>query len=716
MALPVHRPQADFPAGGAENFGPIHRIETPLEHAQALWPGFAIGNPFGNKSVLRNRSLGESGTDSREQLLRRSAGTHLTGHAGARCDELLFVRSNSTPQDKASDIGEIKNYLSRLEGQDDKFLSVNTFFGRRRHENLKCLTALMVDLDLGKAASKGSDYQGDFMRLRQDALDLLSGAGIPSPNFAVHSGKGVHLYWLFDQIVPAKAFPRWRVCMKVMIDLLAKVGADEAVKDATRVLRLVGTINTTAPMHCRRVTAEVLVSSRYSFDFLADQILPLTRSELDAQRLERAKKLLDIGPEQARRRVTVRPAGSGETKPGRRYSATAIDRLGDLSLLAKTAYPEGVHEGSRDKYLFAATCHLAWICRSETLEAQMLAWKSEHVPSITDDEAKLIMGAAIRRAHAAHEDIAAGIFKSVFDDARYVLSAGSLWEQFGDDINRAGLLDQMKVILPMELRLERKKAAQKAKSADHYTGQGIRQSNMPKAQRAHELKSQGLSLRGIAEQLGVAPKTVGAWLAIELNPAKDPAQPHVTPPPHSSPPASESYPQANTTIPLLPKSSLNNGEAKQFSPVPSLMGPALLKKIEKLRPKSLHQAPSEQLSLIGPVVATINDAKPIESVERKVWIHDQAVVVALRQMPIEETLRRLGLYFKMDVGYSPKDSAKSTRLHVTMPEGHVIELVCTGLLWFDKSGQKGAFGSIDLAMHLMGWTVREALAHLHPEK
>lgn len=715
MAHPVHSPTANSPSSGSEAFGPIHSIDTPLEHAQVLWPGFANGNPFGNKSVLRNRSLGE-GTDSHEQLIRRSDGTHLATHAGSRCDELLFVRSNTTPQDKASDIEEVKNYLLRLQGQDDKFLSVNTFFGRRRHENLKCLTALMLDLDLGKAASKGNDYHGDFMRLRQDALDLLTGAGIPSPNFAVHSGKGVHLYWLFDQIVPAKAFPRWRACLKVMIDLLAKVGADEAVKDATRVLRLVGTINTTAPMHCRRVTAEIFVSSRYSFDFLADQILPLTRSELDAQRLERAKKLLDIGPEQARRRVTVRPAGSGETKPGRRYSATAIDRLGDLSLLAKTAYPDGVHEGSRDKYLFAATCHLAWICRSETLEAQMLAWKSEHIPSITDDEAKLIMGSAIRRAHTAHEDIAAGIFKSVFDDARYVLSATCLWEQFGDDIYRAGLLDQMKVILSTELRSERKKAAQKAKSSDHYTGQGIRQSNMPKAQRARELKSQGLTLRAIAEQLGVAPKTVSAWLAIELPTTGDLAQHHSTHALHSSTPASESYPQAKARIPLLPKSSLNNGVAKQVLTVPSLMGQALLQKIENLRLKSPRQAPSEQSSLISPVVATVDTVKPVDSVGAKVWRHDRAEVVALRKMPIEETLRRLGLYFKRDMGYSPKDSAKSVRMHVTMPEGHVIELVCTGLLWFDKTGQQGAFGSIDLAMHLMGWTVREALAHLHPEK
>lgn len=710
MARPAHSSPANPSISGLGYFKPITSIASPLEHTQALWPGFTEGNPHGNKSVLRNRSIEEGRADTREQLLRRTSGPTLTGHVGARCDELLFVRSNTSPQDKFSDIREIENYLIGLDGQEDKFISVNTFFGRRRHENLKCLTALIVDLDLGKAFSKGNDYQGDFMRLRQDALDILSCAGIPIPNFSVQSGKGVHLYWLFDQIVPAKAFSRWRACLKVMIELLAKVGADEAVKDATRVLRLVGTINTTAPMHCRRVTSEIFVTDRYSFDFLADQILPLTRSELDAQRQERAKKLLDIGPEQARRRVTVRPAGSGETKPGRRYSATAIDRLGDLGLLAKTAYPDGIEQGKRDSYLFAATCHLAWICRPETLEAQMLAWKNEHVPSITDDEAKLIMGSVLRRAVTAHEDIKAGIFKSVFDDARYVISAASLWEQFGDDITRSGLLDQMRVILPSGLRDERKKEAQKAKSLDHYTGLGIRKSNLDKARQAHELSAQGQTVRAIAAQLSVAPKTISAWLAIELNPVAT-ATPLAIPAP-SAP--DKSYPQPKAFKPLLPKSSLNNGEAKQFSSGPSLMGPALVPKIENLRHKTPSQAPVEQLPLLAPAEQqTSPSARPApDAAVTKVWRHDQGKVVALRELPIPETLKRLGLYFKVDVGYVPKDSAKSERLHVTLQEGQVIELVYTGLLWFDKTREKGAFGSIDLAMYLMDWSVREALSNL----
>ena len=48
---------------------PITRIDTPYEHALALWPGLADGNPFGNKSVLRDFSDSEWGLRSKSSRL-----------------------------------------------------------------------------------------------------------------------------------------------------------------------------------------------------------------------------------------------------------------------------------------------------------------------------------------------------------------------------------------------------------------------------------------------------------------------------------------------------------------------------------------------------------------------------------------------------------------------------------------------------------------------
>lgn len=731
--------------------GPLTAITTPLEHVAALWPGFAEGRPFGNKSLLVDRYASQA-PHIREQLVRRTTvkGTTLTGHEGARRDELLFVRSNTTLDEREADIKAITLHLQGLKGQSDKFISVNTFFGRRTHDNLKALTACIVDLDLGKALEQGRDYRGDFMHMRQDALDAILAAGIPEPNLAVHSGKGVHLYWLFDRIVPAAAFTRWQACVKALIELLRPVGADPAVKDSTRVLRLVGTINSSAPGHCRTVTAQVLRSQRHSFDFLADQILPVPRIELQAQRKVRQALLIELGPEQARRRalaaakLQTASAGAKPKRAGRRYSSTAIDRLGDLTLLAKTLYPEGIEEGKRDQYLFAVTVHLAWLCRAETLQEEMLRWKRDHIPTMTDEEALATMGTVLRRAQKAYEDAKAGIFKSVYADDRYVLSAATLWEQFATDIKRSGLAPQMRSIVSHDTRQERKKAEARAKSKDHYTGLGIRESNREKALQAHQLFAQRMSIRSIAIALKVAPKTVSSWLAIDpAGLALQPPAPafEAYPPPS---PAPSSYPQPGAKLRVLPESSLNNGETSRANEPPSLMGPAWSPKktsadrqrgegrnktssetapqrIEVEGPKPLRSFDAArgsspiQLTLLSSHLAD-DHAKPTDQGQctqrRKVWKHDEASVTELRMLDAKVMLDRLGLFWKEDRSYTSRQSQQSERVHVTLDSGLVLELVFTGPMWFDKTQSKGGFGSIDLAMHLKGWGLRESLRHL----
>ena len=200
---------------------PITRIDSPYEHALALWPGLDAGTPFGNKSILRDFSNSEWSLRSKNNrlgLVRRSPEEQ--PDYKTRVDDLLYVRRGGTHAETSDDLSSVVDYLQSLAGQQDKYISLNTFFGRRQHSHLKCLTALVVDLDLSKAAERANDYGGDFMRMRQDAMDAISEAGIPIPNFSVQTGKGVHLYWLFDRILPAQAFARWQACQKTLIQLL----------------------------------------------------------------------------------------------------------------------------------------------------------------------------------------------------------------------------------------------------------------------------------------------------------------------------------------------------------------------------------------------------------------------------------------------------------------------------------------------------------------
>lgn len=70
----------------------------------------------------------------------------------------------------------------------------------------------------------------------------------------------------------------------------------------------------------------------------------------------------------------------------------------------------------------------------------------------------------------------------------------------------------------------------------------------------------------------------------------------------------------------------------------------------------------------------------------------------LRRWPLVRGLEALGLHSKADASYAPRTSDQ--RIHVTLPSGLVVELVLSGIRWFDTRAGKGGGGVIDLVMHL----------------
>jgi len=75
------------------------------------------------------------------------------------------------------------------------------------------------------------------------------------------------------------------------------------------------------------------------------------------------------------------------------------------------------------------------------------------------------------------------------------------------------------------------------------------------------------------------------------------------------------------------------------------------------------------------------------------------VLAALRIMPVIEALDLMGLYWKRDTDFVPLKDKSTLRLYVSI-EGGVVELLATGLRWYDSRVEKGGGGAIDLVMHL----------------
>ena len=65
---------------------------------------------------------------------------------------------------------------------------------------------------------------------------------IPIPNYVIDSGRGLYLIWIINA-VPSKALPLWKAIQDYLYNQLKCFGADRQALDATRILRVPGSIN-----------------------------------------------------------------------------------------------------------------------------------------------------------------------------------------------------------------------------------------------------------------------------------------------------------------------------------------------------------------------------------------------------------------------------------------------------------------------------------------
>ncbi len=236
---------------------------------------------------------------------------------------------------------EMPTVLGLVDKTRDTWLSQAEFFKpNRRVVNLARIGLLFADLDTYRTPwAKGRKPE----ELSAAVLYHCHQEGIPTPSMLVFSGRGIQAKWLLERPVPRQALPRWNACQKYLIDRLLPVGADVAAKDASRVLRLVETVNSKSGEVCRVVHVESGSDGqpiRYSFEFLAEALLPVARWDIEKQRQERAEK----------RQIKLLPGNKTDNLRGFSGRQLAWHRLEDLRKLATLR--GGVSEGERMKHLF----------------------------------------------------------------------------------------------------------------------------------------------------------------------------------------------------------------------------------------------------------------------------------------------------------------------------------------------------------------------------
>lgn len=392
--------------------------------------------------------------------------------------------------------GELDEKLAQLDGQLDTYLSVAQFAGWRRSDLLRRLVANYVDLDLPAPLASEAAAQQHILYV----MDELAGLGLPTPNAAVFSGRGLHLYWLLTPAA-SKALPVWQAIQDRLVKLLAPLGADPHARDCARVLRLVGSINSKSGLAAR---CFVLDGKPWTLHQLSDEVLghrpPKPAARVQGLEVERAKR--------------GRPGHSRGLARGPYARWYAV--MKDLIVLAQ-AHGGQVPEGFRNVWLHLAATSLSWFGNPDTLAGQVLEFALEYAPGIPQSEALSCCVQALDRASAAARGEKV-LWCGQEKDPRYHYSAARLWEVLGGLVTPAAL-PKLRAILPPGEKTKREQARKQAlavrlgRSRGEYTGTGVRASNSEKAAQATAMREQGASWREIAAALGVSQKTARNWVS-----------------------------------------------------------------------------------------------------------------------------------------------------------------------------------------------------------
>ena len=176
-----------------------------------------------------------------------------------------------------------------LEGCDDRssdyWVSQACFSApNRRKVNLRSIGQCFVDIDCYNV------HKFRMMEPEQVLFDyvlpVLDHHKLPFPSVSLYSGRGLQLKWLHENL-PAKALPRWDLVQRYLTSLLTGIGADKNARDASRVLRLNGTINQKSGSWVEVIHIEKGVDGqpcKYVFDDICNKLLPYTREELNSKR------------------------------------------------------------------------------------------------------------------------------------------------------------------------------------------------------------------------------------------------------------------------------------------------------------------------------------------------------------------------------------------------------------------------------------------------
>lgn len=193
-----------------------------------------------------------------------------------------------------------KNFeqYNQTNGKADTWISQATFNGWqndngqtiafRRKTTLASIATLFCDLDYykdEKLKDLSADKMADMVLLHCNKNE------IPLPSIIIDTGRGLQIKWYHEQI-PRKALTRWEACSSHLVNAFNSLGCDAQVRDATRILRVLHTVNQKSGKIVRVVWLNP-DQKTHKFNDLCNAVLPYTQDQIKEFRANAKQKKLN---------------------------------------------------------------------------------------------------------------------------------------------------------------------------------------------------------------------------------------------------------------------------------------------------------------------------------------------------------------------------------------------------------------------------------------
>ena len=359
-------------------------------------------------------------------------------------------------------------------------------FKRRGIDNVLFLSSAYVDLDIYNTEYAGRSFDDVYGAIWAAYPDL------PRPAMAGSSGRGIQLIWTFAETKPKDFLPHWAQIQDTLVKALKPFGADPAATDAARVLRLSGTVNSRSNTHA--TICQVGEPVRY-------EVL---------QRWCNSYRKRHTTPRKKRKHT---PKSNVVSFTGKTAYNLHWSRLQDYQTLGLLRRGYSDHR-RRVVELYAASC--AWYCRdNDSLIRELEGFQDRFLINPSRYHIDEILRRAERgRAGETKE------FMGKQVDVRYRYRNQTI-------INRLDITDEEQAELKTIIGVIEKKKRDTVNKREKRRKAGVvereqylkeqRKTSEKRLQEAVLLRSEGLSLKQIGDELGVSK----AWVSKLLKQARE---------------------------------------------------------------------------------------------------------------------------------------------------------------------------------------------------